>query len=440
MPNTYVNKVELANGETVIDITDTTAQASDVAEGKYFYAANGQKMSGTAVPGGGGTAVIVDTTDAAGGTIRTISTEDEVYLQGNKTATPTETVQTILPDTGYTALSQVTVNPIPSSYIIPSGTYSISQNGTYNVEAFAQAEIMVQGGGGFTADEIALRTISGSIGGNASYVYSYAFFSCIDITAASFPSCTSIGSSAFDHCNSLTTISFPLCSFIGSCAFSYCRNLTVANFPSCKHIEAGVFYGCSELTTASFPLCSFIGTSAFNRCSKLTTVSFPLCTYISNDAFLSCSALTTISFPLCSSIGGSAFYYCIALTTAFFPSCVIISSSAFNYCRQLTTAIFQNTTTATTSIYAYAFRNCVKLLSLYLLGNYIYGLTSTAFSSTPISGYTTSTGGVYGSIFVPESLYSTYISAANWSIYSARIASLTSAEVQNVITYGRHDP
>ena len=51
MANQYVNKVVQSNGTTLIDITDTTAQASDVAEGKYFYAANGQKMSGTAVHG-----------------------------------------------------------------------------------------------------------------------------------------------------------------------------------------------------------------------------------------------------------------------------------------------------------------------------------------------------------------------------------------------------
>ena len=49
MPNAYVNKVEMADGTTVIDITDTTAVASDVAQGKYFYDATGQKVEGTAV-------------------------------------------------------------------------------------------------------------------------------------------------------------------------------------------------------------------------------------------------------------------------------------------------------------------------------------------------------------------------------------------------------
>lgn len=35
------------NGTTLMDVTDTTAIASDVNDGKYFYAASGVKTEGT---------------------------------------------------------------------------------------------------------------------------------------------------------------------------------------------------------------------------------------------------------------------------------------------------------------------------------------------------------------------------------------------------------
>lgn len=47
------NIVQLADGTVLIDITDTTAVASDVAAGKYFYDAAGVKTLGTASGGGG---------------------------------------------------------------------------------------------------------------------------------------------------------------------------------------------------------------------------------------------------------------------------------------------------------------------------------------------------------------------------------------------------
>jgi len=44
-----VNKV-IYGENTLIDLTDTTAEESDVVSGKYFYGANGIKMAGTLEP------------------------------------------------------------------------------------------------------------------------------------------------------------------------------------------------------------------------------------------------------------------------------------------------------------------------------------------------------------------------------------------------------
>lgn len=46
-----VNKVELADGTSLIDITDSTVEASDVAAGKVFYTAAGVRTVGTAQGG-----------------------------------------------------------------------------------------------------------------------------------------------------------------------------------------------------------------------------------------------------------------------------------------------------------------------------------------------------------------------------------------------------
>ena len=53
MPNTYKNKV-VVDGTTLIDLTSDTAIASDVAQGKYFHLASGERVVGTATGGGGG--------------------------------------------------------------------------------------------------------------------------------------------------------------------------------------------------------------------------------------------------------------------------------------------------------------------------------------------------------------------------------------------------
>lgn len=272
---------------------------------------------------------------------------------------------------------------------------------------------------------------------NCSTVASYAFYSCTQLSIVNMPENTYVGSYAFEYCYRLSSIEMSKCTAIYQYGFTACSSLTTAKFINCQFMGPYIFSGCSQLTTISFTVCSDVGTGAFYSCSSLTTANFPSCITIGSNAFFGCIKLATISFPLCTTIGSMAFYGCSSLKTMSFPFCSIVEMSTFYNCAELETAIFNKCD----MIKGNAFRSCYHLLSFYLLNSSIATLSATtAFTSTPISTYTTSTGGVRGSIFVPASLYNSYKTATNWSFYSSQFASLTDAQVNNVLMYGRHDP
>lgn len=123
--NPYVNKVVFGNN-TVIDISDSTAVASDVAQGKYFYLATGEKARGTATGGGSGGNVWQDA-------------QGYVHLD----------------DEGTTP---ITVEPL-----------SVTQNGTYTAptgKAYSPVTVDVSGGEGSSSyelvgsDEVTISTSS----------------------------------------------------------------------------------------------------------------------------------------------------------------------------------------------------------------------------------------------------------------------------------------
>lgn len=275
----------------------------------------------------------------------------------SKQVSPTTSSQTVLPDSGYDGLSQVTVGAI-------SPTKSAQ---TYTPTTTDQT---IASGRWLTGTQ----TIKGDANLVASNIASGV--SIFGVTG------THSGGGSNEDLNKIIT-----------------RTITSVTNSEVGYVGAYAFASCTSLTTASFPSCQVINSSAFFSCSKLTTISFPSCSSIGNSAFYYCYKLTTIELPVCKTVGSYAFGNCYSLTTASFPSCV--------------------------SLYNYAFVNCYNLTSLYLTGSSVAGLiNSTAFNSTPIAGYTTSTGGVYGSIFVPSSLYNTYISSTNWVYFSSRFVSV----------------
>ena len=82
----------------------------------------------------------------------------------SKTVTPTRDSQTVLPDSNYDGLSDVTVNGIPNSYVEPYGSITITQNGEYDVSRYATINIGVgndrPSGGTSSAQAIAYHSIT----------------------------------------------------------------------------------------------------------------------------------------------------------------------------------------------------------------------------------------------------------------------------------------
>lgn len=75
MPNQYKNKV-VYNGQTLIDLTADTAVATDVASGKYFHLASGERVAGTST-------LDSDTSDA-NAIAGEILSGKTAYVNGNK--------------------------------------------------------------------------------------------------------------------------------------------------------------------------------------------------------------------------------------------------------------------------------------------------------------------------------------------------------------------
>lgn len=147
--NQYVNKV-VYGGTTLIDTSAVTVTPDKLLEGYTALDKTGKLITGTAVAGAGSAITVTDTQDANGGTIRTItavslegdtvtashlesgytahdalgnpitgtlSPGGSVSLQDKTHIEPTESSQTIRPDTGYDGLSSVQIDAVSSTYV-----------------------------------------------------------------------------------------------------------------------------------------------------------------------------------------------------------------------------------------------------------------------------------------------------------------------------------
>lgn len=252
------------------------------------------------------------------------SVENTVYIQEpitqEKEVTPTKDVQEVVPDSGFTGLSKVIVNP----YTPVVASKTITENGTYkaiddNLDGYD--EVKVETSGVNLNDYISNVLDSGNSNINGSGIASsilkvpdnmtfkstsagYVFWGCSNLTEIPLLDTSKITNmkGMFSYCSKIKTIPLLNTSKVYDMQymFSGCKSLiTIPRLDTSNVTDiSNMFSNCTSLT--SIPLLNTPKLTsmqhAFNNCTSLTSIPQLNTAKVTSfyDCFYGCSNLTDV--------------------------------------------------------------------------------------------------------------------------------------------------
>lgn len=353
----------------------------------------------------------------------------QLTTQGGKTITPTKSEQTAVEDNRYTT-GAVKVAPIPSEYIVPSGTVEITENGEHDVSEFEKAVINVSSGVGYELQEVEIipteeeqiatpdidhygiskavvkpipseYLVSDEIAAQETLITDIEELVAKVGSGTSKPN-TDLEDALITHHFEEESYSNDRITSVGYGAFYGASKIKTLDLPNVTSIEGYALYKCTSLTSLNAPLLKSVGSYAIYNVA-LPVIDFPELETMAPYSFSEITVPCVVRLPKAKTAGNSSFRNSRGITIADFTACTKVDNLAFYFVNNLRALILR------------------KSDAICTLQN------TNALSNTRIANGT-------GYIYVPSALYNTYRSATNWSSFADQFRILENYTVDGTIS------